>query len=55
MTRAQLAAACALDALVGDPPAWPHPVHAFGAVINAADRRRDAGTAPWRQFAKARC
>jgi adenosylcobinamide-phosphate synthase len=52
MTRAQLAAACALDALVGDPPAWPHPVHAFGAVINAADRRRDAGAPPWRQFAE---
>lgn len=52
MTRAQLAAACALDALVGDPPAWPHPVHAFGAVIDAADRRRDAGSPPWRQFAE---
>jgi adenosylcobinamide-phosphate synthase len=51
MTRAQLAAACALDALVGDPPAWPHPVNAFGAVIIAADRRRDASATPLRQFA----
>jgi len=46
-----LAAACALDALVGDPPAWPHPVNAFGAVINAADRRRDASATPLRQLA----
>jgi len=52
MTRAQLAAACALDALIGDPPAWPHPVNVFGALIDVADRRRDACAAPWRQFAE---
>jgi adenosylcobinamide-phosphate synthase len=50
--RLQLAAACALDALVGDPPAWPHPVNAFGAVIDAVDRWRNACAAPWRQFAE---
>lgn len=49
MTRAQLAAAIALDALVGDPVSWPHPTHAFGAAIDAVDRRRNAGAAPWRQ------
>jgi len=52
MTRVQLAAACALDALIGDPPAWPHPVNAFGAVINAVDARRDAQAPPWRQVAE---
>ncbi len=52
MTRAQLAAACALDALLGDPPGWPHPVHAFGAVITAVDRRRDAQAGRRRQFAE---
>lgn len=50
MTRVQLAAACALDALVGDPPGWPHPVRAFGAAIAAADARRDRSAAPSRQF-----
>jgi adenosylcobinamide-phosphate synthase len=50
MTRTQLAAACALDALIGDPPSWPHPARAFGAAIDAVDRRRDTAAAPRRQL-----
>ncbi len=40
MTRAELAAACALDALLGDPPGLPHPVRWIGAAIGAGGRRR---------------
>lgn len=40
MTRAELAAACVIDALVGDPPGLPHPVRWFGAAIDAVERRR---------------
>jgi adenosylcobinamide-phosphate synthase len=40
VTRSELAAACALDALAGDPSTLPHPVQAIGAVIAAADARR---------------
>lgn len=29
----------ALDLLLGDPPAWPHPVRFIGRVIEAAERR----------------
>jgi adenosylcobinamide-phosphate synthase len=50
MNAAQLAAVCALDAVLGDPPGWPHPVHGFGAVIAAADRRRRIDAAPARQY-----
>jgi adenosylcobinamide-phosphate synthase len=39
--RRDLALACALDAALGDPAGWPHPVRAFGAVIAVVDRRRD--------------
>jgi adenosylcobinamide-phosphate synthase len=46
----QLAAACALDALIGDPPGWPHPVRAFGALIDVVDRRRNADAAASRQL-----
>jgi adenosylcobinamide-phosphate synthase len=44
--RVPLALACALDSLLGDPPGWPHPVRAVGAVIAAVDRRRDADAPP---------
>ncbi|MBD5605534.1 MAG: cobalamin biosynthesis protein CobD, partial [Candidatus Eremiobacteraeota bacterium] len=44
MRRAHLAAACALDAVLGDPRALPHPVQAFGAVIAYVDRRRGPAT-----------
>lgn len=40
MKRAELAAACLLDLVLGDPPAIPHPVRAMGAVIAAVDARR---------------
>ncbi|HTJ26345.1 MAG TPA: adenosylcobinamide-phosphate synthase CbiB [Candidatus Limnocylindria bacterium] len=46
MRRDALALACALDVVLGDPPGWPHPVRAFGALIAAVDRRRDAHAAP---------
>lgn len=39
VTRLELACACALDAIVGDPAALPHPVQVMGAVIAAVDRR----------------
>lgn len=32
------AAALGVDALVGDPPGWPHPVTLMGAIIGAYDR-----------------
>ncbi len=50
MKRMQLAVACALDAVLGDPPGWPHPVRVFGWLIDAADRRRDHAVAPARQL-----
>jgi adenosylcobinamide-phosphate synthase len=50
MKRLQLAAVCALDAVLGDPPGWPHPVRVFGWLIDAADRRRDREHAPARQM-----
>jgi adenosylcobinamide-phosphate synthase len=50
MTRMQLAAACALDALVGDPQGWPHPVRVFGSLIDIVDGRRDVDATPRRQF-----
>jgi len=46
----QLALACALDAVLGDPAGWPHPVRVFGGLIDAADRRRDRAAAPARQL-----
>jgi adenosylcobinamide-phosphate synthase len=33
-----IAAACCLDAAVGDPPGWPHPVRLMGAAIALGDR-----------------
>src|ERR1700728_5419832 len=50
MKRLHLATACALDAVLGDPPGWPHPVRVFGWLIDAADRRRDRTVAPARQL-----
>jgi adenosylcobinamide-phosphate synthase len=50
VTRVQLAAACALDALLGDPHGWPHPVRVFGALIDIVDGRRDTDAAPLRQL-----
>ena len=29
-----IGAACALDALLGDPPTWPHPVRLIGKQID---------------------
>lgn len=52
MRRPALALVCALDALVGDPPAWPHPVRLFGAAIAAVERRRNVDAAPWRALAE---
>jgi adenosylcobinamide-phosphate synthase len=37
-----IAAAIALDALVGDPPGWPHPVRAIGALIATCDAFAEA-------------
>lgn len=39
MTALDLAAACALDALIGDPRAMPHPVRWMGQVITFTHRR----------------
>ncbi len=39
MTRAELAAALALDLLVGDPPPLPHPVVMMGSAIAFVERR----------------
>jgi adenosylcobinamide-phosphate synthase len=50
--RRTLALVYALDALIGDPPGWPHPVRLFGAAISAAERRRDLGAPPWRALAE---
>jgi adenosylcobinamide-phosphate synthase len=44
--RHELALACALDVELGDPSGWPHPVRAFGALIAAADARRDPQASP---------
>lgn len=52
MRRRSLALVCALDALVGDPPCWPHPVRLFGAVISAVERRRDLDASAWRALAE---
>lgn len=38
MTGGELAAACVLDAAVGDPRWFPHPVRWMGAVVNWCDR-----------------
>ncbi len=42
--------ACLLDRLVGDPPAWPHPVQALGLLIERGRcwGERWAGDRPWR-------
>jgi adenosylcobinamide-phosphate synthase len=37
---AALASACALDALLGDPALLPHPVRAFGWIVDRVDRTR---------------
>jgi adenosylcobinamide-phosphate synthase len=41
-----------LDAVLGDPPGWPHPVRVFGFAIEAVDRRRWIDAAPARQYAE---
>ena len=38
MTPQRLAAACALDLLLGDPEWFPHPVHGFGFLTSAGER-----------------
>lgn len=45
------AAALCVDAAVGDPKGWPHPVVLMGHVIDAYERRmnRDSATAGWRR------
>jgi adenosylcobinamide-phosphate synthase len=48
VTRDALALACALDAALGDPPGWPHPVRVFGAAIAFVERTRDRRAAPAR-------
>jgi adenosylcobinamide-phosphate synthase len=50
VTREGLAAACALDVLIGDPPGWPHPVRVFGAAIGVVDRSRNRRAPAERQF-----
>ena len=40
---APLAAGYLADLLLGDPPAWPHPVRAFGYAIAAGDRWLNRG------------
>jgi adenosylcobinamide-phosphate synthase len=40
---APLAAGYLADLLLGDPPAWPHPVRAFGNAIAAGDRWLNRG------------
>jgi adenosylcobinamide-phosphate synthase len=40
MKGATLASTCALDALLGDPPLLPHPVRAFGWIVDRVDRTR---------------
>jgi adenosylcobinamide-phosphate synthase len=39
MTGAELAVACLLDAAVGDPRWFPHPVRWMGSLVNWCDRR----------------
>ena len=39
MTATDVVLAVALDAAIGDPRAFPHPVRAIGAVIAWLDRR----------------
>ena len=39
MTGGELAMACLLDAAVGDPRWFPHPVRGMGAIVNWYDRR----------------
>lgn len=39
MTGGELALACLLDAAVGDPRWFPHPVRGMGAIVNWYDRR----------------
>lgn len=39
MTGGELAAACILDAAVGDPRWFPHPVRWMGSIVNCYDRR----------------
>ncbi len=39
MTEGELAMACLLDAAVGDPRWFPHPVRGMGAIVNWYDRR----------------
>jgi adenosylcobinamide-phosphate synthase len=41
------AGAGCLDALLGDPEGWPHPVRAFGWVIARADGARSGVRRPW--------
>jgi adenosylcobinamide-phosphate synthase len=40
MRGATLASTCTLDALLGDPPFLPHPVRAFGWIVDRVDRAR---------------
>ncbi|MEP6959176.1 MAG: adenosylcobinamide-phosphate synthase CbiB [Nitrospirota bacterium] len=39
MTGGELAVACLLDAMVGDPRWFPHPVRGMGALVNWCDER----------------
>jgi adenosylcobinamide-phosphate synthase len=39
MTGSELAVACVLDAAVGDPRWFPHPVRWMGSIVNWADQR----------------
>ena len=39
MTGGELAVACLLDAAVGDPRWFPHPVRWMGSIVNWYDRR----------------
>jgi adenosylcobinamide-phosphate synthase len=50
MRGATLASTCALDAIVGDPQILPHPVRAFGAIVDRVDRARGRA-APAFEFA----
>lgn len=50
MRGATLASTFALDAIVGDPQMLPHPVRAFGAIVDRVDRTRGRA-APALEFA----
>ena len=50
MKGATLATTCTLDALLGDPPLLPHPVRAFGWIVDRVDRARRPA-APALEFA----